>query len=70
MKNIKEKVLKEFEWKWKDKANAETHNKSLKDAINLTLAEVGKVIDNFPQYENDMGWTDKIKRELKKELGI
>ncbi|KKK83972.1 hypothetical protein LCGC14_2788030 [marine sediment metagenome] len=31
----------------------------------VTLEEVSELINEFPNYKNDQGWTEKIKRELK-----
>ena len=32
------------------------------------LKIIDDVFESFPQYKNDMGWTEKIKRELSEEL--
>ena len=76
MTNIKEKVLKEVFSQIKainrglDESNV-TYREMLEEAIDLTLTEVGKVIDETFKEEFGINHPEAyLQKELKQKLGI
>lgn len=66
MKNIKQKVLKEMkEDEWFVKIGDRT---LCREAIDLTLAEVGKTIDRVKKKDTSMVFDYLDVKELRKEL--